>query len=171
MLAIACVGRAASAEPDAGSTPAAAETPLTTAFVIPAGEESRLADVLGSGQELAGGCRFSGGQVESSLVHATYKCPGGEVVVDLRHPEAAPADAVRTENFAVTVASGSPPPGFSEALLARIREREGEFAWKQVGGGPDRRFGAVLPIAIGLVIVAILVWVVYRVRRRPPADS
>jgi hypothetical protein len=119
------------------------------------------------------GCKFTDGQVESALVHATYACAGGEIVVDLRHPDTAPADAVRTAKFALVVSHGTAPAGFMDALTARIRAHEGQFEWKEVGAPSEvsaiHRLPRAVPIAIGVVVLAALVWAVRRARRRPPA--
>jgi len=160
----------ASAQTEAGS---AVVESSKIEFVIPPGEESLLAQILGRGAEPAVGCTFTNGAAESALVHATYACAGGEVVVDLRHPDTAPADAVRTAKFALVVSRGTAPAGFMDALVARIRAHEGQFEWKEVGGPSDvsatsTRLRAV-PIAIGVVVLAVLVWAVRRARRRPPA--
>jgi hypothetical protein len=97
--------------------------------VVPAGQDDFLAAMMGRGETLAGGCKFSGGNVERSAVVASYTCPDGEVVFELKHPDAAAAGATRTERFAVTLRSGTAPPGLAEALIERIRAREGSFAW------------------------------------------
>jgi hypothetical protein len=160
----------ASAQTEAGS---AVVESSKIEFVIPPGEESLLAELLGRGAEPAVGCTFINGAVESALVHARYACAGGEIVVDLRHPDTAPADAVRTAKFALAVSSGTAPAGFIEALVARIRAHEGQFEWKEVGQPSDvsaiRTLPRAVPIAIGVVIFAALLWVVRRARRRPPA--
>src|ERR1051326_4557655 len=92
--------------------------------VIPAGQEELLGAMLGSNSPLPGDCRLETGDVEKMIVKATYKCPSGDVVVELGHPAAAPAGATRTDKFALRVTQGTPPPDFQSALLARIRERE-----------------------------------------------
>src|SRR5581483_712284 len=64
-----------------------------------------------------------------SFVRGVYSCPAGEVVIELRHPSIAPADAVRTEKFAIVTARGTPPTAFSAALEKRVREGEAAFEW------------------------------------------
>jgi hypothetical protein len=170
VLATAAAVHIASAQTEAESTPVESNK---IEFVIPPGEEPLLADILGSGKEPAVGCKFTDGKVESALIHATYACPGGEIVVDLRHPETAPADAVRTAKFALVVSRGTAPAGFVDALMARIRAHEGQFEWKEVGGptGGSAIGGLphIVPIAIAVVVLAVLIWAVGRTRRRPPA--
>src|SRR6185369_102745 len=62
-------------------------------------------------------------------LRATYTCTAGTVVIELRHPSNAPADATRTAKFAVVVSSGSPPPGLIDAIVRLIGAREAEFDW------------------------------------------
>ena len=162
---------AAGSTPVVIGTPAEEPTPGPAALVIPPGEETLLAEMLGTGQELAGGCKFTDGNVQSAVVQATYVCADGKVVLDLRHPDTAPADAVRTGKFALTIVSGTAPAGFMDALVARIRAREGEFGWKEVGRDGGIRMGRTLPIGIGVVVLALVVWAVRRARRRAPADT
>jgi len=61
----------------------------------------------------------------------------------------------------------------ADALVARIRAHEGQFEWKEVGGPSDVSATSTRPravqIAIGVVVLAVLVWAVRRARRRPPA--
>src|SRR5262245_28198660 len=80
-------------------------------YVIKPGAEPLLADMLGSGQTLPGGCTLGDGQIERTSVLATYTCGGEKVVLQLLHPELAPSGGVRTRRFAVTVKSGTPPGG------------------------------------------------------------
>ncbi len=176
-IAIASAPQSLYAQDDPGAAPAedaaspGGDATTTPQYVIPPGEETVLGGILGTGQELVGGCKMASGQIAASVLHATYTCPGGELIVDLRHPDAAPAGALRTQRFAVTIVSGTPPPAFMDELIARIRAHEGEFEWKGVGGPSPMRPRVGRPIVIGLVLVAILVWVLRRVRRRAPAES
>lgn len=112
------------------------EPPNDTEPVIPSGQEALLAEILGRGESLAGGCRFAGGQAEPTVVRARYACPGGEVAVELLHPNSAPSTAVRTQRFAIVLKSGSAPAGFADELLSRIRARETEFRWQSLPKRP-----------------------------------
>ncbi len=135
--------------------------------VIPAGQEERLAEMLGKGVVLAGDCTFSGGRVERRLVRATYTCGTGEIAIRLEHPSTAPSGALQTEQFAVSVASGTPPDGFLEALRAHIRARETGFEWKWIGSSGSSSSSAWLIAAVALLAaLAGLAWVLWS-RRRP----
>src|ERR1041385_648798 len=96
-------------------------------YVIPPGQEDVIGAMLAKDGGLPGNCRLTTGNVEKTVIKATYTCPGGDVVVDLTHPSAGPAGATRTDKFAVNVESGTPPPDLQSALVARIREREAGF--------------------------------------------
>jgi hypothetical protein len=131
--------------------------------VIPAGREEMLAGMLGRGGPLAAGCTFSGGQVEYSVVRATYTCPAGEVVYELSHPAAAAAPAARTERFALTPVSGSPPDALTAALIARLRGAESAFEWQWVARPrSSSRTWAGPFVAAALLAVAVLGWLVRR---------
>jgi hypothetical protein len=127
------VGRAcasSAAEPQAPHPIEGGESATQNQPLIPAGQEELLADMLGRDATLAGDCRFQSGDANGSMVAATYACPAGEVVVELRHPSVAPAGAVRSEKFALDVRSGEAPPALLPALTERIRARESPFEWK-----------------------------------------
>ena len=103
---------------------------------IPPGEEEVIANMLGRGVPIYG-CTFTGGNVEYTIIKATYDCPGGQVALQLDHPRNATTTSTPTGQFAITVLSGSPPQDFGNALLALVRSREGNFQWGwQESGGP-----------------------------------
>lgn len=134
-------------------------------YVIPPGQEELLADMLGRGQTLPGGCTFTNGQIEKTAVVGTYTCSGGEVVAELQHPSLAPADAPHTATFALVVRKGALPADLSAALLERIGAREGGFQWKEVGSPvANNSVTRLLTIvAAGLSVVAVLLWAVRRI--------
>jgi hypothetical protein len=108
------------------------ETPerhVTPTAVIPPGQEDLFAAMLGRGAALPDGCAFVTGQIERAVVRGVYKCVGGEVVVELRHPFTAPRQAGHTEKIAIVTARGTPPAALLAALEERIRERESAFEW------------------------------------------
>ena len=129
--------------------------------VIPPGQEGLLAEMLGQGTTLPEQCKLAGGEVDHSLIKATYACPGGEVVFELRHPSTAPAGATQTARFAITLLRGSPPAGLADALTSRIRSREMAFEWKSLG---PRRSSSVLVLlaAAGILGLALLGWALWR---------
>lgn len=97
--------------------------------VVRPGQESVLAEMLGRGAELPGPCAFTGGRIEGGTIAATYACPGGDVVLELRDPRSVAAPAATTEQFALTTPGGQVPPALLEAVVAHIRARESAFAW------------------------------------------
>lgn len=128
-------------------------------FVIAPGAEPLFAEMLGAGAALPG-CRFGNGQIERTYVVATYACDGGPLVLELVHPDVAPPGGVRTERFAVVVKSGAAPEGLLAALAERIRAREDAFTWTNV---LETGHSRLLPlVAVGAVVVAMLVFFVFR---------
>jgi hypothetical protein len=165
-VALACAAHPLAAQPEAHNTPPAEDLQ----HVIPPGQEPLLADLLGSGQALPGGCKFADGQIDRSAIVATYDCGGGQVVFEVRHPDEAPSSAVRSERFALAIRSGTPPQGLTDAILARVRAREKEFEWKHIGAPGGSGLARVLPIAgAALLALALLVWLVRRGRATRPA--
>jgi hypothetical protein len=110
--------------------------------VIVPGHEDLFAAMLGRGIAPPDACALATGQIERSVVRGVYECPGGEVVVELLHPSAAPA-AVQTEKFAIVTARGTPPPALLAGLAERIRERESVFEWlrPEIHGGRTEPVG------------------------------
>jgi hypothetical protein len=158
-------GGAGDPAPADGTLPAGAD------LVIPAGQEELLADMLGRGAEFPDGCRLINGQVEYRVVKARYQCPAGEVIFELAHPSRAAATAPRTDRFAITLQSGSPPDSLVPALASRIRSKEAGFEWQLIvpsaehssgeGHGPSGESVPWVPLAIaGLLAIATLGWVV-----------
>jgi len=130
--------------------------PATAQPVIPPGQEDAFADLLGRGHALPAGCAFAGGRIEQAAVIVSYHCAGGEVVLELRHPDGAPADAPRSQRFALVTRSGEPPAALLDALLARMRAGEGGVAW-QDGAALEVR---ALQVAWTLLLLAapLLCW-------------
>ena len=138
----------------------------TERYVIQPGAEPLFADMLGSGQTLPGGCTLSDGQIERTSVLATYTCGGGQVVLQLLHPEIAPPGGVRTQRFAVTMKSGGPPAGLVEAVAERIRAREAAFEWKSLGRGGARTMRRAVPVAAGAAVTSLVFWALRRLAAR-----
>lgn len=107
---------------------------LNERYAIEPGSEKLIAEMLGQGRSLAGGCTLDDGNIERTSVLATYTCPGGQVVLQLLHPASTPPDAVRTERFGLVVKSGAPPAGLVESVAQSVRAREASFGWTEVGG-------------------------------------
>ena len=165
-VAIACAAGPLAAQPEGGNTP----PPTELQHVIPPGQEPLLADLLGSGQTLPGGCKFADGQIDRSTIVATYDCTGGQVVIEVRHPDEAPSGALRSDRFALSVRKGTSPQGLTDAILARIRARESEFEWKTVGASGSGGLRRVTMLGGAVVLVAaVLIWLLRRLGSKRPA--
>lgn len=105
------------------------EVPDTDEPIIPPGQEELLVQMLGRGTTLPDDCTFRAGQAEYTKVTATYACPGGDVVLELAHPDVAAGAEVETEQFGITVQSGAPPAGLADAVAATVRSHEDAFQW------------------------------------------
>ena len=131
---------------------------------IPAGQEELVGAMLGNGVALPGDCKLASGNLEKTIIKATYACPSGDVVVELTHPVAAPASAARTEKFALRVERGTAPADLQSVLLSRIRERESQFNWTVHPAGASTAAPAATPMLSGalvlglLVLAALLLW-------------
>jgi hypothetical protein len=110
---------------------------------IPPGQEHLLIDMLGTGAALPGDCELASGVADFITIKATYTCAAGDVVIHLVHPDKAPAAAVKTERFALSVHSGSPPPKLTETVATFVRAREGDFEWTSPAyyGAPEDAAG------------------------------
>lgn len=129
----------------AGLAQAASERIDAAGPVIPPGQEELLVEMLGRSAALPDDCALTEGRTERRVVHAHYACGLGEVVLQLSHPGQAADGATRTEQFALTVYSGSVPPGLLAAVAARVRAREADFEWLW----PDDVALPELPGAVG----------------------
>jgi hypothetical protein len=118
-------------------------------WIIPPGREELLGKILGVGTELPGGCHLVKGDIQFSVVNATYDCDGSQVVVQFAHPDqAGPAPAVTTKRFAIRSESGTAPPDLLAGLEERARAQEGPFAWEEAPpSGPlqESQFGSLIP--------------------------
>lgn len=125
-----------------------------SAQTIPPGQEAVVATMLGSGEQLPGGCTFAGGEIDHEVVRATYRCPDGDLRIDL-HPRDAPgARTITTEAFALTVASGPPHEDLIAAIAARVRARESELERGTLVGA--RRGHAPSPFGVPTSVFALL---------------
>ncbi len=142
---LACIGMAlASPQAARGAGAPLRATAAIETTTIPPGLEELFAAMLGRGAALPGGCAFTTGQIERTLVRGVYSCPDDEVVLELRHLSAAPADTARTEKIAIVTMRGTPPAALLAALEERIREREGAFEWpKTKRAQPTRKPGCM----------------------------
>ena len=139
---------------------------------IPPGQEQLVGAMLGNGgTPLPGDCKLVSGSLEKTTIKATYSCATGEVLVELAHPDVAPAKAERTAKFALWVERGTAPPDLQSALSSRIRERESQFQWTVYPAntaGPTAGAAVPMPSAVAilsgvvvlgvLLITALLLW-------------
>lgn len=116
----------------AEATPPPRSTSAPDALFIPPGNEELFAAMLGRGATLPDGCAFATGQIERTLVRGSYTCSGERIVVELRHPSAAPADAMRTAKLAIVATEGTPPAALLASLRERVQEREDGFSWPAI---------------------------------------
>jgi hypothetical protein len=133
--------------------------------VIPPGREELLAQMLGRGETLPGECKFSNGQIEKETVIATYTCSSGAVAVALAHPGKATPGATITQQFAISVKSGTPAGGLVEALASRIRARENEFEWTWLEPTVKPRSTRLLVVIAVVAAVVLLIALGWRRRR------
>jgi hypothetical protein len=124
--------------------------------VIPPGHEDRIATMMGRQALLPGSCRLTSGQIEARRIGATYECAGGEVAVELRHPDDVPAGTPRTQHFGIVILRGHAPPELLEELQARIRAAEAGFEWIDAAGRPA--YEVALLIAAYLLPAAVLIF-------------
>ena len=145
--------------------------------VIPPGREELLADMLGRGATLPGGCRFASGDVDGPVARGKYACPGGEAAIELRHPSGASSGAIRTERFAVVAAGGTVPAGLLDAVAGLVRAREAQFEWKMVrpnvpnsspAGAPPR---SIAPLVVPIAILVFALVIALRRRRAKRASG
>ncbi len=123
--------------------------------------EPRQGDQLGAWMNpsgAAGAWVLSGGDILQNHAVFRFEHPstGERVTIELHHRDAAPAPALQTEKFALTVKTGPAPPELMTALGARLRAGEGAFAWIESTEHPTppwaRRVRALqLPVAWFLV--------------------
>src|SRR5215470_5150772 len=125
-------------------------------WFIPPGQEEVVGAMLGGSVALPGDCKLVTGNLEKTTIEATYACSSGDVVIELRHPAAAPIDATRTEKFALRVERGTPPADLQSVLLSRIRERESQFHWILAAPTP-RTEPAAAPMLAGAMVLGLVV--------------
>jgi hypothetical protein len=151
-------------------------------WVIAPNREADVLAVIGGRDATPGGCPLASVSVQTSSIHATYRCGSGPVAVDLRHPEEPGAAPYRTEQFKVAF---GPASGISETfvseVLATIRSHEATWRWDQTVAGPAPPSGDHAPAssgrslaagaftAIGLVAIVALVFAVRWRRTRAGA--
>jgi hypothetical protein len=166
------VGASTLGPPGAVPSPAGGgrdDRPSPAQYVILPGQEQVVGGMLGMDGSKPGGCALEGAQIQRDHVRASYRCPDGAAVIELRHPSERVPVLARTERF--VIAAGEPPPGpaLVAALAAAIRKGEAAFEWHHPAGGkPDappppaprpRRWGLALAgAALVGALLALLRW-------------
>jgi len=156
-VALATIARAQAVEVDSAQ--------LNERYGIEPGAEQLFSAMLGGADTLPGGCKLADGQIARTAVVAKYTCSGGDVVLQLDHPDVAASGGVRTQRFAITVKSGTPPGGLVDAVAERIRAREGSFQWKTLEAAKRQKHWVVLAVAVAAVGI-LVIWVLRRLARR-----
>lgn len=129
----------------------AAEPPRRVVHQIPPGQESVLARMFGFGQELPGGCRFAGGTAAHGCITGEYTCGSSGFTIELRHPDDAEPEDLRTAQFAIHRKSGVAPAGLMAALDASVRAHEAEFTWRNQTAGT-----APIGWLVGVIVIIVL---------------
>lgn len=115
-----------------------------------------MADMLGRGATLPGGCVWSGASIDRSFVRSDYTCGERKFSLTLRHPDDQPNATTCTDRFALDGTGLSPE--LLEALVTRIRARERSVRWEsaQVGVAPlqARPFPVAAATWVSAAIVA-----------------
>jgi tetratricopeptide (TPR) repeat protein len=112
-------------------------------FVIGPGNEQAVSAMAGMGGIDVGGCSLEGAAIARTNVALTYACAGAPAALTLVHPSAAPEGAVVTEKLAVAPGDPAPPKALLDAVVARVREHEGAFAWQELA--PQAESDATVP--------------------------
>ena len=145
--------------------------------VVPPGFESVLAEMIGRGAELPSSCKLTDAGIDRTHVRSRYDCPGGEVEIELRHPDAAPDGTRKTDKFALVVVEGTVPAPLEDALIDRIRAREEGFQWSWTplpGDEEGNDYFALIGRALATVSLVLLIavilgwWLQRRVRGGRP---
>ena len=132
--------------------------------VVLPGQEELIADIVGSGVTLPGGCQFTGGNIDDT-VRAHYACDTGPVTIQLSHRGTASSAVAETTYFRIRVIEGSPPPDLVEALVARTRAREENVRWTTVTSRrPAWLITSIVAIMLLPPVMAVIRWLMLDVR-------
>ena len=132
--------------------------------VVLPGQEELIADIVGSGVTLPGGCQFTGGNIDDT-VRAHYACDTGPVTIQLSHRGTASSAVAETTYFRIRVIEGSPPPDLVEALVARTRAREENVRWTTVTPRrPAWLITSIIAIMLLPPVMAVIRWLMLDVR-------
>ena len=99
--------------------------------------------LLGGREPLRAGCRLDHASIERSVVTAAYRCPAGEVEVELRHASAAPPAAVIAESFAISSRDpAARTTGLLEDIAGRVRSHGAAIRWTRAVRDRRRETGS-----------------------------
>jgi len=160
---------------------AVAATGVQADWVIAPNREADVLAVIGGRDATPGGCPLVSVAVQTSSIHATYRCAGGPVSVDLRHPDDRMAAPYRTERFKVAFGPASAvTDAFVSEVLATIRSHETTWRWDQTAAEQEPRSGSTDSVsprgwlavaALTTVSLAAVVALVIVLRRRRARSS
>ncbi len=99
-------------------------------LVIGTASETFFREMLSSpdGQLLAG-CKLAEAELAQPFVRAHYTCGTTAARIELRPPSFQGDVIAKTERFAILAGDPPPSPKLLQAVVARLREREGAFDW------------------------------------------
>lgn len=123
--------------------PAAALDPT---YVISREQGERAGAMLGVGAGPLAGCTLDSVSIDKTVARGAYTCPGGAVRLTLAHPSTVGAEgAPATSKVAVVADSPAPPQELVDAVLARVKEHEAQFAWEEVLPGQGDQAASFSP--------------------------
>ena len=133
-------------------------------WIIPPDREEVLAEVLGARGPMPGGCQLTEGDIQFSVINATYVCNGNEITLLLSHPSKAGANPLATtDTFAISAKAGNAPAELVKALTDRIDAVGDRFAWEigqrnELSPGQESAGGFVLqgPMLYGAIAAALV---------------
>ncbi len=146
--------------PGAGATPTT-ETEEPDSWVIPPGREDVVGKIIGLGVELPGSCKLDKGDIQYSVIEATYLCNGDRFTLVLAHPDQTESPRTTTERFAISSKGAAAPEDLLNAIEAHVRQSEALFEWAKTApseGEPTTMLpsGPMLYLAIAGALLAVV---------------
>ncbi len=102
-------------------------------FATAPGHEKLVAEILGQGAELPGGCVFESARIGRRRIEASYRCSGADAPAGLAlvHPSSAGEAAAASAKFKI-LEKGSVPSGLAAEIAKRAAAREQGWQWIRV---------------------------------------
>ncbi|MFT3712997.1 MAG: SGNH/GDSL hydrolase family protein [Archangium sp.] len=124
--------------------------------VLPPGQEDAVANMLGRGATLGGGCVWSGASIDRTFIRSEYTCGEQKFSLTLRHPDDQPQLTRRSERFAFD-ADGSTPAALLDDVFARVKAQEESVRWDAAAGPPPAPLQArPFPTSVALSLAGIV---------------